>query len=75
MFTTGFFGVPGSSKGRHTVHVVYSGKPICGWRPRKAQEFQFCSTGIAIEMIECTSCKRRGQTILRAAGVNLRRSQ
>lgn len=31
MFATGYFGVPGSSRGDFTVHVIGTNGPLCGW--------------------------------------------
>ena len=66
MFATGFFGVPGSSRGKFTVHVVTDGgRPLCGWRPRKEMEFQWCANGIQYSCIECDRCRDKAQRIMR----------
>lgn len=55
---TGYFGVPGSSKGNFTVHAVGDDGPLCGWRPRKSMEFQWCAHGIVWGFLECEGCKK-----------------
>ena len=61
---TGYFGVPGSARGNFTVHVVARTGPICGWRPRKEMQFQWCANGIQWSFIECDSCKRAARKLL-----------
>lgn len=67
MFQTGYYGEPGSAKGNFTVHVVRDWQPICGWRPRRELEFQFCANGVRYEMIECEGCKKKAGAILASA--------
>lgn len=55
---TGYFGIPGSSRGSFTVHIVAVSGPLCGWRPRKEMEFQWCAGGIKWDFVECDRCKR-----------------
>lgn len=63
MLQTGFYGVPGTRL--HTkVHVINGGKPLCGWTPRKEQEFQWCARRIWWEVIECGSCKRMARRLM-----------
>jgi hypothetical protein len=70
MFATGYFGVPGSSRGNFTVHAITDGgKPICGWHPRKNMEFQWCAHGIRWPFLECDGCKERARTIFKSAGI------
>jgi hypothetical protein len=54
-FCTGYFGVPGRTNPRGTVHVVLDGKPVCGARP--AGDFQWCAREVAWDQIECKRCK------------------
>lgn len=61
---TGYFGVPGNSRGRWTVHLVDDGKPVCGTRMPRDSEFQSCATGIHIQLIECKICRKRAATML-----------
>lgn len=61
---TGYFGVPGSSGGNFTVHVITAKGPLCGWRPRKEMKFQWCAHGIRWEYIECDSCMRAAKKLL-----------
>lgn len=56
---TGYFGVPGSSKGRFTVHVINNGKPLCGWKPRSDMAFQWCAHGVQWTYIECDRCREK----------------
>ena len=65
MLATGYYGVPGSSKGSFTVHAVMEGKPLCGWRPRKNMEFQWCAGGIRWDYLECERCKAKARPLLK----------
>ena len=68
MFMTGYYGVPGSSQGNFTVHVINEkALPICGWKPRSEMKFQWCARGIVREYIECEHCRQRANIILAAA--------
>jgi hypothetical protein len=61
MLATGYFGIPGSSRGNFTVHAVGPmprRRPLCGWRPSKEHKFQWCAHGIKTEYLECGHCKR-----------------
>ena len=59
MIATGYYGVPGSAKGNFTVHAVQDGSPMCGWRPRKGMEFQWCAWGFQWKFIQCERCKAK----------------
>lgn len=54
---TGYYGIPGATRGNFTVHVVQDG-PICGWKPRREMEFQWCAWGVVLSYVECASCRR-----------------
>lgn len=55
-YKTGYYGIPGTLV-HSKVHVTYDGKPMCGWRPRKQHQFQWCANRIWLEVIECLKCK------------------
>lgn len=64
MLKTGWFGIPmkpGKQTNKHTmVHIVSSaGLPICGYKPNKKMEFQWCANGIRLEYVECKKCKEK----------------
>lgn len=65
---TGYFGIPGSSKGNFTVHVVNEGKPICGWKPSPEHEFQWCSHGITYNYVDCETCKKKCRDLAKILG-------
>lgn len=66
MLATGYFGVPGSSRGSFTVHVVKEdGNPLCGWRPRQEMRFQWCAHGIQYNYLECDGCKEKAKSLLK----------
>lgn len=65
MIMTGWFGVPGNRRGSF-VHVVNAGRSICGFRPVRASEFQWCAHGIVYSFIECKECKRRARLFLQS---------
>ena len=62
---TGWFGrylYRGQKEAKHfstPVHVVNDGEPFCGAALHRDMEFQFCASGVALELIECGNCKRR----------------
>lgn len=64
MFSTGYYGVPGNLRGSFTIHLITDEGPVCGWRPRREMEFQWCAHRIHYEMIECEKCKQRAKAIL-----------
>jgi hypothetical protein len=62
---TGYYGVPGSNRGKFTVHLAHESRPVCGYRPPKAAEFQWCADGIRLGMIECSTCKRKAAELMK----------
>lgn len=64
---TGYYGIPGSSRGNFTVHIVDAQKPLCGWHPRKDMQFQWCGWGIVWDFVECSSCKRAAKLAAKRA--------
>ncbi len=62
--TTGWFGQP--NRGRSTqVHVkTKSGVCLCGYKPHKSFEYQWCSHGITLEYVECSKCRKKAEKIL-----------
>ncbi len=55
--STGWFGIPGANGRESTqVHVVDGGKPICGRRLSKEQEYQWCADGAHLPYVECRRC-------------------
>lgn len=60
--STGYFGrpspVPGGTGISTNVHYVGAdGKPVCGYKPHKTMEFQWCSDGLNFQYLECKGCK------------------
>ena len=55
MYETGYYGVPGSYR-VSMVHLVRDGRPVCGFRPVPASEFQWCCHGINIVYLRCPRC-------------------
>lgn len=66
-YKTGFFGVPGSKRGRHTVHIADErGQPICGNTPHKDAEFQGCASRIVYSYLDCETCKKKVKAMWKA---------
>ncbi len=66
MLATGYFGIPGSSRGSFTVHVVRDdGRPLCRYRPRKEMRLQWCAHGIQWDYLECSGCKEKAKPLLK----------
>ena len=67
-FTTGWWGMPGdqSMKGFTKVHLYdrNKGGPACGAKLRKGMIYQWCSSGIKWDYLECEHCKRIGRRFL-----------
>ena len=74
-YGTGWFGRPqqhGSHYARWTkVHVVVVtdglgeiGRVLCGYKPHRTMEYQFCTRGIRFDYIESPRCKERAKLIL-----------
>lgn len=62
MRQTGYFGRAtegGHRAARSGVHFTEDGKPVCGYKPAKAMQFQFCSQGFHWPYIECEKCKAK----------------
>jgi hypothetical protein len=38
------------------VHIFKGRRAICGYKPAKEMEIQFCANGIEINYVECKSC-------------------
>lgn len=69
-FATGYFGIPGSSRGNFTVHLIgyfleLGARPVCGWEPSKEHEFQFCSWGVNYQFLECKTCRKEAKNLLK----------
>lgn len=58
---TGWYGIPGSERPGTKVHVVRDSRPLCGYRPAKSMEFQFCSWGV--RYVECDRCRERAERL------------
>jgi len=56
MVATGYCGVPGETGGK--VHAFDGGTALCGWKPRREMEFQWCSWGITFHYLECAHCRK-----------------
>lgn len=55
--STGYFGVPGQIA-RGKTHFVLHGKPICGVRLGRRNQFLFCAAGFHEAYVDCQRCKR-----------------
>ena len=62
--STGWFGQP---EGKSTkVHVKKSdGTCLCGYRPHKSFQFQWCAHDIQMDYLECPKCKDKAKKILK----------
>lgn len=61
-YGTGYFATPG--KGASVTHVVltdHGNLTLCGRRPKG--EYQWCSSGIWLEAVECLRCKASAKRI------------
>lgn len=68
MFSTGWYGIAGgASSDSSKVHALANGRPLCGWKPRPAMEYQWCAGGICFPYLECDRCKAKAHIILTAA--------
>lgn len=59
-FSTGWYGRAtehGHSAKSTKVHLLVNGKPVCGYKPHKTMQFQWCS--YSTMYIECDECKKR----------------
>ena len=59
-FSTGWFGrasEDGHNAKNTKVHCLRDGKPLCGYKPHKTMQYQFCSDSIMHSYIECPKCK------------------
>ena len=66
--STGWFGVPGARSGSSSkVHLVAGGKPICGARLGPKMEYQFCSSTLSLEYVECEPCRKAGRKLCEKA--------
>lgn len=61
--TTGYWGISGRYGGK--VHVERDGTPLCGRKPHPKAEYQWCSNGINLAMLECPRCRDRAEALLR----------
>lgn len=60
MISTGFYGrpsAPDQSAKVTSVHLVRSGKGLCGYKPHHTMQFQWCSNNPEWQYIECPRCK------------------
>lgn len=55
--STGWWGLPGQDNPKAKVHAVCDQKPICGAHIHPKAEYQFCSSGLAYNYLECANCK------------------
>ena len=64
---TGYFGRATENGHRAMatkVHVVDDfGKPICGYKPHKTMQFQWCAMGVRLPYVECPKCKTKGERL------------
>ncbi len=60
MFSTGYFA---DRKHSTKVHVVYAGRAVCGVRVGKDMQYQFCSSGVNTDYLECELCQRRVESV------------
>ena len=53
-------GWAGNIKRGTKVHIYNeaTGVAICGYEPNLTMEWQWCSSGVCLEIVECKSCKR-----------------
>ena len=56
---TGYFA---NTKRFTKVHIVTSGKPLCGVRIGTDKQFQFCANGVYRRYVECARCRRKIET-------------
>lgn len=60
---TGYFAraTEDKHKAKHTqVHIVKSnGLCLCGYRPHKTMQFQWCANGVVLNYVECNRCGDR----------------
>jgi len=48
----------------HTkVHFIIDREPICGYKPHKTMQFQWCSNSDILDWIECKKCKEKVKRI------------
>jgi len=57
MIETGWYGIPGSSHCGTKVHITQDRRPLCHAAIRRNAEFQMCSNGVYIGVVECAWCK------------------
>ena len=53
-----WFGVPGKTMRSAEIHIVQSGKPVCGTRQDKRSKFQWCGTLSGnLAHVTCKKCR------------------
>ena len=45
------------------THIVKEGKVLCGYRPHKTMEFNWCAGIDRLEYLECDKCKMKLEKI------------
>jgi hypothetical protein len=58
---TGYYGVPGEiARGKVHIHVLDTGRPLCGARLSERSEFQWCAGGVYLKYVICKHCLAKG---------------
>ena len=58
----GWFGRPFNKKHKSLstkTHIVHNSKTLCGYKPHKTLEFQWCAFTVRLQYVECEKCKER----------------
>jgi hypothetical protein len=64
--STGWFGQPGRGGRSTKVHVLKEdGTCLCGYKAHKSFEYQWCASGINLEYVDCTTCKRKSEKLIK----------
>jgi len=43
---------------RSGIHVRQGGRPLCGYKPAKRMQFQWCANCVHLFLVTCKKCKR-----------------
>lgn len=67
--STGWFGQPSKPEGngRSTITHVRKddGTCLCGYKPHKNYQYQWCFSGISMDYIECKGCREQAEKLLK----------
>ena len=58
---TGWYGIPSREGGSVHVLSLVTNRPLCGMKPHRKAEFQWCAHGVNFSYVECKRCNERAR--------------